>query len=92
MKHTEAALRGRPATLDRFEQAAQIAKAEVTPITDVRGAETYRRTLAQNILLKFWHENLARPSNGDGSDNGDAPPILRPDLLRAPSASSAPLR
>jgi xanthine dehydrogenase small subunit len=53
---TEAALRGYPPTLERFEQAGEIARDEVTPISDVRGSAEYRRTLAGNILTKFWHE------------------------------------
>jgi xanthine dehydrogenase small subunit len=63
MSRTEAVLQGRPATFDVFEQAAIVARDEVTPISDVRGSDTYRRTLAGNILLRFWHETLG--NNGD---------------------------
>jgi xanthine dehydrogenase small subunit len=80
---TEAALRGGPMTLDRFEHAARIARDEVTPISDVRGSERYRRVLAGNILLKFWHEAIAgRPEfGGDGNGNGH-PDIPRPPATR----------
>ncbi len=53
---TEALLRGQPPTLERFEQAGETARQEVTPINDVRGSAEYRRMLAENILPKFWHE------------------------------------
>jgi xanthine dehydrogenase small subunit len=52
----EAILRGQAPTLERFERAGEIAREEVTPISDVRGSAEYRRTLAGNILAKFWHE------------------------------------
>jgi hypothetical protein len=45
----------------------------VTPITDVRGSEQYRRTLAHNILLKFWHEAVGR-SGDSGNGAGSGPP------------------
>jgi xanthine dehydrogenase small subunit len=73
---TESHLRGGPATLDRFEAAGQIALDEITPITDVRGADTYRRQLAANVLQRFWHETLgdaASDTNGD-SNGHPAPP------------------
>jgi xanthine dehydrogenase small subunit len=53
---TEAILRGQHPTLDLFENAGEVAQQEITPITDVRGSADYRRTLAGNILSKFWHE------------------------------------
>jgi xanthine dehydrogenase small subunit len=77
MSKAEAVLRGHAPTLQRFEQAGVAARDEVTPITDVRGSEQYRRTLAKNILLKFWHEELAGP-NGNGNGNGHAPGSLPP--------------
>jgi xanthine dehydrogenase small subunit len=60
LTRTEALLRGQAPTLERFEQASEIAREEVTPISDVRGSEEYRRTLAGNILIKFWHEVIGR--------------------------------
>ena len=59
LSKTEAVLRGYAPTLQRFEQAGEIAREEVTPISDVRGSAEYRRTLAGNILSKFWHEVFA---------------------------------
>jgi xanthine dehydrogenase small subunit len=56
LPRTEALLRGSAPTHDLFERAAAIAKQEISPISDVRGSSDYRRVLAGNILLKFWHE------------------------------------
>ena len=74
MVRTEAFLRGKPATYGQFEQAGEVAREEVTPITDVRGSEQYRRTVAANILMKFWHDAIADPDRpGDGNGDGRAP-------------------
>jgi xanthine dehydrogenase small subunit len=79
MRRTEAALRGGDASLASFERAADVARDEVTPISDVRGSEQYRRTLAGNILLKFWHESIGGRGGGDnngyedGNGDGTAP-------------------
>jgi xanthine dehydrogenase small subunit len=67
MRRAEEILRGHAPTRERFEEAGRAAREEVTPITDVRGSETYRRTLAANILMKFWNEAVS----GNGSANGD---------------------
>jgi xanthine dehydrogenase small subunit len=53
---TEAALRGQTLREELFEDAGQIAQAEITPISDVRGGREYRLQLAANILLKFFHD------------------------------------
>lgn len=71
MPNTEAAIRGHRPSFERFQQAAALARDEVTPITDVRGSEQYRRSLAGNILLKFWHDAFA---GQDGSGNNGQPP------------------
>jgi xanthine dehydrogenase small subunit len=63
MLRTEALLRGKPPTIELFEQAGEVARDEVTPISDVRGSAEYRRTLAGNILLKFWHEVIGEVSS-----------------------------
>ncbi len=39
----------------------ELAFAEITPISDVRGAADYRFQLTRNILLKFFHETQAIP-------------------------------
>ncbi len=56
LPRTEAFLTGKSATLDTFEQAGRIARAEIKPISDVRGSADYRLQLAENIMAKFWYE------------------------------------
>jgi xanthine dehydrogenase small subunit len=94
MSKAEAVLRGQPATLERFEQAGDVARDEVTPITDVRGSEQYRRTLAANILVKFWHEALAGGhQRTDGNGDGRAPqPPAPPPPARVRTPRLAPGR
>ena len=54
LRKTEAALTGRPLNESEFDAAAEIARAEITPISDVRGDAEYRFQLAENILRKFY--------------------------------------
>jgi xanthine dehydrogenase small subunit len=62
-RKTEDFLRGRPFDVDTMRRAGDIAVAEITPISDVRGAADYRYQLTRNILLKFFHEtqSVAEP-------------------------------
>lgn len=50
---------GHEATLERFEQAGQIAADQLKPLTDVRGSARYRSLLIKNIFAKFWHDILS---------------------------------
>ena len=59
LPNTEAFLIGKSPARETFEQAAQLAVSEVTPISDVRGSKAFRQQLAHNILLKFYHEAIA---------------------------------
>jgi xanthine dehydrogenase small subunit len=63
---TEASLRGRPFTEDTFRAAGQVARGEVRPITDVRGSRDFRLQLAENILLKFYHDCAGAECPEDG--------------------------
>jgi xanthine dehydrogenase small subunit len=56
LPRTEAFLSGKISSRELFVEAGNIACGEVTPISDVRGSDSYRRTLAKNILVKFWHD------------------------------------
>jgi xanthine dehydrogenase small subunit len=40
-----------------MREAGELAVAEVSPISDVRGSAEYRRQLTRNILLKFYFEH-----------------------------------
>ena len=39
-----------------FREAGRRARAEVEPISDVRGSRDFRLVLAENVLLKFYHD------------------------------------
>lgn len=56
LKQTEASLIGQPFDAATFRKAGKLARTEITPISDVRGAAAYRLQLAENLLLKFFHE------------------------------------
>jgi xanthine dehydrogenase small subunit len=56
LPRTETFLSGKISSREVFAEAGNIACGEVTPISDVRGSDGYRRTLAKNILVKFWHD------------------------------------
>src|SRR5260370_6545917 len=83
---TEAHLTGKSALLETFEQAGQIAKSEITPISDVRGSRDYRLQLAENILSRCWFDLFGElTSSTEGSSQ------LQPRLYAGgPSSSSAP--
>jgi xanthine dehydrogenase small subunit len=58
---TEAFLAGKPMTEDTFTDAGRIARSEVRPISDVRGAADYRLQLVENILCKFFYDAGPQP-------------------------------
>jgi xanthine dehydrogenase small subunit len=61
LPRAESLLRGQPITEDLFRRAGQLARTEITPISDVRGRADYRLRLAENILLKFYHDLAPHP-------------------------------
>jgi xanthine dehydrogenase small subunit len=63
-RQTEEFLRGRTLDENTMLRAGDVAVAEISPISDVRGAADYRYQLTRNILLKFYHEtqSLAVPA------------------------------
>ncbi|HZS07135.1 MAG TPA: xanthine dehydrogenase family protein subunit M [Blastocatellia bacterium] len=50
---TERLLAGAPLTPELAEQARQLISQEVSPITDLRSTEHYRRSVTGNVLMKF---------------------------------------
>jgi xanthine dehydrogenase small subunit len=56
LPRTESFLKGKPLTLDTMDEAGQIARDEITPISDVRGSKDFRLQLAANILRKFYYD------------------------------------
>ena len=53
----EDALRGKPWTLDTIQAALPAFDQDFTPISDVRADANYRREVARNLLLRYWHED-----------------------------------
>lgn len=58
LPETESFLLGRDWSEEVFAEAGQLARQEITPIDDVRGSAAYRFQLAENILLKFYHQTV----------------------------------
>ena len=53
---TEEFLQGKLMLQGIFHEAGRLARDEISPISDVRASSDYRLQLAENILLKFFHE------------------------------------
>lgn len=56
LPQTEAALQGQPLDETIFRQAGQVARGEISPISDVRASAEYRLQVAENLLLKLFYE------------------------------------
>ena len=56
LRRTEGWLAGREITEETFAEAGRMAREEIAPITDVRGSREFRLQLAENVLLKLYHE------------------------------------
>jgi xanthine dehydrogenase small subunit len=56
LRKTEEFLAGRPLSVETFAAAGEVARGEVAPITDVRGAREYRLQLAENVMQKFYYD------------------------------------
>jgi CO/xanthine dehydrogenase FAD-binding subunit len=52
-RKTEAVLEGRRATPETIDRAARAASEEVSPISDIRGSERYRRALAGTFVRRL---------------------------------------
>lgn len=55
-RKTESVLEGQPASPEVVERAARTAEEEVSPISDIRGSECYRRVLAGAFLKGLLHD------------------------------------
>jgi carbon-monoxide dehydrogenase medium subunit len=65
---TEAALEGDRLTLQRIEQAAQVADAELDPDSDIHGSAAYRRNLARVLTQRTLSVALQRARTGRGEE------------------------
>ena len=59
LKKTEEFLAGKTIARETFAEAGEIARSEIAPISDVRGARETRLQLAENILTKFYYDACA---------------------------------
>ncbi|MDT8854591.1 xanthine dehydrogenase small subunit [Paracoccaceae bacterium Fryx2] len=57
----EAALLGQPWSLARVEAALPAFAADFTPLTDMRASAAYRLQVAQNLLLRYFHDLAGTP-------------------------------
>jgi xanthine dehydrogenase small subunit len=55
---TEQFLAGRPFAESTFCQAGRIARGEVAPIADVRGSADFRLQLCENVLRKYYFDEI----------------------------------
>jgi xanthine dehydrogenase small subunit len=58
-RQTEAFLRGKPFDEVTMRAAGDVAIAEISPISDVRGGADFRYQLTKNVLLKVYYEHAA---------------------------------
>jgi xanthine dehydrogenase small subunit len=54
----EAALHGKPWTLESVRRAMQAMDSDFQPLSDCRGSAAYRALSARNLLLRFYHETI----------------------------------
>jgi xanthine dehydrogenase small subunit len=62
----EALLAGARLDLELARRAGRVAREEVSPISDVRGAAEYRARLVENLFVELAHELLAAPHAAAG--------------------------
>ena len=55
-RQAEELLVGKEFSIETMRQAGKIAASEITPISDVRGSDSYRSQLAENIFVKCFHD------------------------------------
>ena len=57
----EAALLGQPWTLATAKAAAQAIAGDFTPLSDMRATAAYRLTVAQNLMIRYFHDLAGVP-------------------------------
>ncbi|SLN45131.1 4-hydroxybenzoyl-CoA reductase subunit gamma [Pseudoruegeria aquimaris] len=61
--HVEAALTGQPWSLETVQAALPAFAADYTPLSDMRASAAYRLATAQNMLLRYFHEDNGVATN-----------------------------
>ena len=64
---TEAFLTGQPMNDDTMGAAGELARTEITPISDVRGSTEFRLQLGENIIRRFHAETSHAVTGGNGN-------------------------
>ena len=64
LPQTEAFLKGRELTEETFRLAGEHARAEIEPISDLRGSRDHRLILAENVLVKFFRDHVETGQGG----------------------------
>lgn len=67
---TEAFLTGQPLNEETMAAAGELARTEITPISDVRGSADFRLQLGENIVRRFQADVMATHIAHDASGNG----------------------
>ncbi len=62
-REVEQALEGGPLSLSRLSAAAATARRVVSPISDIRASQTYRREVAGNLLLRLASVDPVQPAH-----------------------------
>ena len=65
--HAEAALTGRPWSLDGVTAARAALERDFQPLTDMRAGAGYRQLVAGNLLLRFYLETTGQETPGQGA-------------------------
>ena len=64
MTNVESFLRGKSISESIFAKAGDLARNDVTPISDVRGSIAYRKSLAANIFSRLYFDLVESGSTG----------------------------
>ena len=72
LRKTEDSLGGKPLNEAEIDSAAEIARQEITPISDVRGDADFRFQLAENVLRKFYFDASGIETYRRTTDTGRA--------------------
>lgn len=70
LPRTEQFLTGKPVDEATMAAAGELARSEITPISDVRGSADFRFQLGENIVRRFHAEVVAEHSAVGGNGNG----------------------
>jgi xanthine dehydrogenase small subunit len=91
LKETEAFFIGKMLSHETIREAGEIARSEISPISDVRGSAEFRAQLGENILRKFYAEITRPGDNGFHSSNGNGDSVAETQNIAQPPLKPSPL-